>query len=135
MTLPLVSCVTVARGSLPGLKEAVRGYCGQTYARRELIVAVARDVRYVRAVGEFVSSLRRDDIRVLALDGARGAADITLEALGEASGELACIWADNERSHPARLRAQIDHLIASGAGWSIMAERLVYLLPERRLYW
>ncbi len=136
MSLPLVSCVTVARGSLPALKEAVRGYCEQTYARRELIVAAARDARYVRAVREFVSSLGRADIRVLALDDSRpGTTDITVDALRAASGDLVCIWADNERSHTARLQAHVDHLSTTGAGWSAMAERLVYLLPERLLYW
>lgn len=136
MTTPLVSCVMAARGSLPALKEAVRCYCEQTYARRELIVAVARDARYVNAVEEFVSSLGRDDIRVLALDGVRGrGADPMAEALGAAAGEVVCVWADNERSHPARLQVQVNHLTASGVGWSVMTERLVYLLPERQLYW
>ena len=134
MTTPLVSCVTVARGSLPGLKEAVRCYCEQTYERRELIVAVARDERYLRAVEAFVSSLGRGDIRVLAPDESRGA-DPMAEALRAASGEFVCVWVDNERSHSARLQVQVNHLTTSGAAWSVMGERLIFLLPERMVYW
>ena len=134
MTTPLVSCVTVARGSLPGLKEAVRCYCEQTYERRELVVAVARDERYVRAVEAFVSSLGRKDVRVHTLDESRDS-DPMAEALRAASGEFVCVWADNERSHPARLRVQVNHLSTSGAAWSVMGERLVFLLPERMVYW
>ena len=134
MTTPPVSCVTVARGSLPGLKEAVRCYCEQTYERRELIVAAARDERYIRAVEVFVSSLGRADIRVLSLNESRDT-DPMVEALRAASGEFVCVWADNERSHTARLQVQVNHLTTSGAAWSVLGERLVFLLPERMVYW
>jgi hypothetical protein len=132
MNPPFVSCVTVPRGSLARLKTAVQCYCQQTYPHRELLIAACRDPWRQRAVGDYVASLERNDVRVLRpADGD----DSTAAALGAAGGDLACVWADSDVSHPSRLQHQVEHLTRAGLRGSVTGDRLAYLWPNRLLYW
>lgn len=104
----LISCLCVSRPSRWGLlQRAILDFKRQTYADRELVVAVsspqyAEQVRGFAAasgVGDLVTVIRRDQ---------RDQATLLLHAQATAAGSLLAVWDDDNLNVPDRLALAAD---------------------------
>jgi hypothetical protein len=135
-TLPTISCLTVALDRLVLLKEAIHCYCRQTYPNKELIIVTNGDSRYRQAIGDYISWLGRNDIRLVCA----GKAGEDLSALRNVSldaarGTIMCQWNNGDLNHPQRLERQFEHLSAAKADGCCFTDQLRFFFRERLLYW
>lgn len=133
---PTISCLTVTRGRLRLLKQAIRCYLDQTWAARELVIVTDAEPRQVGAIEHYLATLGRADVRLMVAEG-NGLTlgrlrNLSLEA---ARGELVCQWDDDDLYHPERLATQADTLLAGGATACFLTDQLHYFCDEQRLFW
>ncbi|MEV1118792.1 glycosyltransferase [Actinosynnema sp. NPDC049800] len=132
---PLVSCLMVTKDRPALADRAIRCFADQRYTARELVVVTQGTAAYrdrllasVRAHGvERVVVVEADpDARLGALR------NLSLDA---ASGELVCVWDDDDCSHPDRLAVQVDELIRDGAHTSFLSDHLQLFQQDGDLHW
>ena len=134
-SLPKVSCLTVTLDRLELLKEAIRCYCEQTYAQRELVIVTDGSSHYARSINRHLEALARDDIRLVHIEGRRSLGELRNLSLEEATGDLVCQWDDDDLNHPERLRAQLTCLQEAGADACMFTDELHFFTEARELYW
>jgi hypothetical protein len=126
--LPLVSCIMPTGGRPEFAVRAVEYFRRQDWPRRELIVVddgtpglrqlVAGDARikYVRPSERLTTGVKRN------------------LACHQATGELVVQWDDDDWHGPARIRRQVEPLLANEADITGMTEFLVWELGTGRLW-
>jgi glycosyltransferase involved in cell wall biosynthesis len=134
----LASCLMV---TLPGpqrlgfLRRSVADYCRQSYEPRELVIVTNGGAETDHAaLGAYIDSLGRDDIRIR-----RVADDLTLgavrnQSIAAARGEILCQWDDDDRHHPDRLAGQLEALTESGRAAMLLEEVMQFYPQARTLY-
>ena len=133
---PTISCLTVTRGRLRLLKQAIRCYLDQTWTARELVIVTDAEPRRIRAIEHHLTTLGRPDVRLVVAEGT----DLTLGrlrnlSLEAAGGDLFCQWDDDDLYHPERLAVQADALVAGQATACFLTDQLHYFCDERQLFW
>lgn len=117
----LVSCLCVSKPDRWGLlQRAILDFGRQTYADRELIVAVT-DPRFAEQVEEFVERRvgRSVEVTVIQRDQ-RDQGGLLLQAQAAARGDYLAVWDDDNVNAADRLEAQLD-------GAKGLAKAAVYL--------
>lgn len=134
----MVSCLMV---TLPVphrfrfLQRSVADYCRQTHQNRELIIVFdAGTPADKSAIIAHVSSLGRNDIRIV-----DPPTKLTLGALRNLSwtsarGDVVCQWDDDDLHHPQRLESQLGALHASASQAVCLQAVMLYLSDARTLY-
>jgi len=136
---PMVSCLMV---TLPvadrweGLKRSIGDYLRQTHARRELVIVVDTRARAgtAEAIGDYVRGLGRSDIRVFNPAAPASLGALRNVSLSEATGDVLCVWDDDDMRHPERVSRQVASLTASGAEGLCLTHVMQFFPRERRLY-
>ena len=133
-----VSCLMVTLPvpqRLAFLQRSVRAYCRQTHANKELVIVTdAGSQSDKTAIAAFVSSLGRDDIRIvdpprkLTLGGLRNL------SRASANGSVQCHWDDDDLHHPRRLEMQLQALQATGSQGLCLQDVMLYFSASRALY-
>lgn len=113
--------------------RAIRCFADQRYPARELIVVCQGTFNYRRHLAGLARQHGISDVAILeaAQDMSLGA--LRNRALDAASGDLVCIWDDDDCSHPDRLAAQVAQLIEENSHSCFLGEHLQ--LFDRTLYW
>jgi len=133
----MVSCLMVTL-PVPNrfrfLQRSVADYCRQTHGNRELIIVVdASTPADKSAITAHVSSLGRDDIKVvdtptkLTLGGLRNLSWMS------ARGAVVCQWDDDDFHHPQRVELQLGALLASASQAVCLQAVMLYLSDSRTL--
>jgi glycosyltransferase involved in cell wall biosynthesis len=134
---PLVSCLMVSRADrtrIEYFKQSIECYCAQTHDRRELIIIL--DHPTSENEGLFLAaatSFSRGDIHCFAGRGPSLGA-LRNESAEYASGEITCVWDDDDLNHPERVERQLRFLEQSGKAASILQEHCHFFRREKKLY-
>lgn len=124
-----ISCIMASRGRLFPAAHAIHCFRRQTYEDRELVIATgARD----GILRDYVAGLGDGRIRVI------DTGDLTPGALrniaiAAATGDLLCVWDDDDLAHPQRLSVQAAQMAAAGARACFLARLLLWSPAEQRL--
>ncbi|MGP0094544.1 MAG: glycosyltransferase [Xanthobacteraceae bacterium] len=134
----MVSCLLV---TLPiperfcHLRHSIAGYCRQTHQAKELIIVFDQAVPEAQvAIDAHVSSLGRNDIRIVALPNKLSLGALRNLSRDCARGEVLCQWDDDDLHHPQRLERQLRALIESGAQTVCLEEVMQFFPADRMLY-
>lgn len=130
-----ISCICVTRNRPERLKQAISDYCVQTWKDRELIiVADGRGTDRLWLSG-YVKSLDRDDIHLCFPPPYPHYSRLKNIALAMATGDILCLWDDDDRYHPRRLELQLEDMLAKGSDVSYLGEHLVLFEDTGELFW
>jgi glycosyltransferase involved in cell wall biosynthesis len=123
----------VTRDRLAFAARAIRCFADQRYLARELIIVCHGTSDYRRHLADLARQHGITDVAILdaAQDMPLGA--LRNRALDAASGDLVCIWDDDDCSHPDRLATQVAQLIDENSHSCFLGEHLQ--LFDRTLYW
>ncbi|HEY3800433.1 MAG TPA: glycosyltransferase [Caulobacteraceae bacterium] len=121
---PLVSCLMDATGDIGALGRAVDAFQRQTYAPRELVVAV-REPAAADALARYADAGVRT-VLTRAPSGLR-------EAARMAGGEVVAIWSEGDLHDPRRLAVQARILQQLGADACVLGRWAQWRPRERRL--
>lgn len=133
---PKVSCLTITKNRLVLLKQAIACYCHQTYPNKELVIVAAGSKRYQAAIGYYISTLNRNDIRLVPLaEHHVPIGKMRNISLDKATGELICCWDDDDLFHPDRILLQYQALQEKNAGACFLTDFLQLYSQTRRLHW
>jgi glycosyltransferase involved in cell wall biosynthesis len=93
----------------------VAAYCQQTHQNKELVMVLDQGADAEKsAIGTYISSLGRDDIRIVEPTGKLSLGALRNLSRESAGGEILCQWDDDDLHHPQRLERQLSALINSG---------------------
>jgi glycosyltransferase involved in cell wall biosynthesis len=131
-----VSCLMVTRDRPVLAKRAMRCFAEQTHRNRELVVLSEGGPRARGALERHAAALGLDNVRFLP----EPQPDMTLGALrnvalGEASGDVVCQWDDDDCSHPDRIRAQLERMLADKARACFFTDQLHYREDDCSVRW
>jgi hypothetical protein len=125
---PKVSCLTVTQaGRERMLERAIGDFAAQTYPNRELLILHDGDNAWhgtCEALAENARALNSVSINIVRERQRKTLGELRNESVRRASGELLCQWDDDDRSHPERLRRQIETLIAANASACYLEQQL-----------
>jgi glycosyltransferase involved in cell wall biosynthesis len=131
----MVSCLTV---TLPVsrrflfLRRSVADYCRQTHPNREMVIVIDQGtVAEKSAIASFISSLGRNDIRIVDLQDKLSLGRLLNVSRESAKGDVTCIWDDDDFHHPQRLERQLKALIESG-GQAVYLQEVMQFFPDSR---
>ncbi len=113
--------------------RAIRCFANQRYQARELIIVCHGTSNYRRYLAGLARQHKIADVAIFdaAQDMSLGA--LRNRALDAASGDLICIWDDDDCSHPDRLATQVANLTDENSHSCFLSEHLQ--LFDRTLYW
>jgi glycosyltransferase involved in cell wall biosynthesis len=115
--------VTAGRSRLA--ERAVRCFCAQTWANRELIIVDDGTEDYSGMLRQYRAAATIDYHRI-GNDPARRLGALRNLALERARGDYLAQWDDDEWYHPERLETQMQP-IARGSGASVLRQTLMHL--------
>jgi glycosyltransferase involved in cell wall biosynthesis len=136
----LVSCLMVAKATeerLGHIRSSIAGFMAQSHPVKELLVLVddASSLGALALLTAHVGGLKRRDIRVLEIPGARTLGELRNLSLHHAAGEVFCQWDDDDLYHPDRLSKQLATLI-EGEHEAVYLREVMQFFPSRReIYW
>jgi glycosyltransferase involved in cell wall biosynthesis len=134
--LPKISCLTVTKDRILLLKDSVQCFLQQTYPNKELIIIAAGEGHYRNAVESYIAGLNQPSIRLIWFDGEDyslgKARNLSLEA---ATGEIICIWDDDDLYHPERLSRQYLHMAGQDAEGCCLTDFLQFFEKDATLFW
>jgi glycosyltransferase involved in cell wall biosynthesis len=113
--------------------RAIRCFADQRYPARELIIVCQGTSDYRRHLADLAQKHGISDITILDAAGDMSLGALRNRALDTASGDLICIWDDDDCSHPDRLATQVAQLIDDNSHSCFLGEHLQ--LFDRTLYW
>src|ERR1700753_4281140 len=137
--IPAIDCLIV---TLPVperfelVRQSIDDYCRQTYENKRLIIVFNRGTDVSRkAFVDYVTSLQREDIEVIIADDKLNLGALRNLSVEKATAEYVCQWDDDDRSHPERLKAQVECLRESGAEAVFLQDLMQYFPSAKSLYW
>lgn len=120
----------------PALADrAIRGFAAQTYPSRELVVVSQGGPEYGDGIRASMREHGVDDAVLVEADPALQLGALRNRSLDAASGDLLCVWDDDDCSHPDRLSVQVAALRSAGAHTSFLSEHLKYFSEGGELHW
>jgi glycosyltransferase involved in cell wall biosynthesis len=123
---PLVSCLCVSEDRPDYLRKAISCFNAQTYVKKELIlVSRLYDPEYEEIVsgvtgGEVKYYSLEDKTRFFKLGGMRN------YSIAQSSGELFCIWDDDDWHHPMRLEKMVQGILEGKKSGTILPYCLLF---------
>ncbi|MCB0706623.1 MAG: glycosyltransferase [Saprospiraceae bacterium] len=133
---PLISCLTVTKDRIVLLKESIQCFLTQSYPNKELIIVAMGDKMYHKALESYIEKLEAPSLKLIwaesedySLGKARN------QSLQAASGDVICIWDDDDLYHPERLMSQYQHMIAQGAEGCCLTDFLQFFQKDQDLFW
>lgn len=132
-----VSCLMITRPERAAMMaRAADAFARQSWPDRELVVVVDQGPPAARAEAlAQLQALGRDDVRVIAPEGAASLGALRNLAVAEARGELVCGWDDDDLHHPDRIAGQVAALDAAGCEAAVLQEAMLYRAEARVLHW
>lgn len=135
----MISCLMVTKpvpDRFERMKRSVADYLRQTHANRELVMVIDGRVAEptTAAIRAHVASLGRSDIRLAEPAGAASLGALRNVSLGEARGEVVCLWDDDDLHHPDRLARQLATLVEADAETLALRHTMQFVERERLLY-
>jgi glycosyltransferase involved in cell wall biosynthesis len=119
----------------PMFKRSVDAYCHQTYGYRELVIIVDSVCdKEAHEICDHVSTLLRDDIRVVLPSKKLSLGALRNLSWREAIGDFICQWDDDDLAHPRRIELQLLALRSSGKPACYLQEFMQYFPFDRHLY-
>jgi len=131
-----VSCLMVTRDRLVLAKRSIRCFAEQTHPNRELIVLSDGEPRVRGGLARYAAALGLDNVRFIREprpDMPLGA--LRNVAMAQASGDVVCQWDDDDCCHPDRIRAQLAHMLETGAGACFLTDQLHYREDDNTVRW
>jgi glycosyltransferase involved in cell wall biosynthesis len=132
---PPVSCLMVTRDRPELADRAIRCFAAQRYPARELVIVSQGG----RAYGERLRASARahgvPDALVLDADPGLRLGVLRNLSLDAASGDLVCVWDDDDLCHPDRVAVQVAALREAGAHSSFLSDHLQLFADRRHLHW
>ena len=125
-----ISCIMASRGAAFPARLAIDCYRQQTYPDRELIVVSAHPAP---AVAGLIAQLGDPSIRFVAAPPDTPVGLLRNQGIAAATGALACVWDDDDLSHPQRLQWQYDAIIAQRGSACVIGRVLLWWPKRRRL--
>ena len=116
-------------GVLARARPAIEDYLAQSYANRELVIGAARPQA---ALADFVSGLRRSDVRLVALPDA-GPGPLPAALIAAAGGELVCGWDEDTAHDPRRLEMQQRVRASTRAAANFLRRQLIWQPASGRI--
>ncbi|MGH3614299.1 MAG: glycosyltransferase family A protein [Pseudonocardia sp.] len=115
--------------------RAIRCFADQRYPARELVIVSQGTADYRRRLAGLARAHGVTEVRIV-----DAAPDLPLGALRNlsldaATGELVCVWDDDDCCHPDRLRTQVAELVGSRSHTSFLSDHLQLFEEDRSLYW
>lgn len=130
-----ISCICVTRDRPERLKQAIADYCRQTWADKELlIVADGRGSDKLWLPG-FLLGLGRPDIHLCLAPPVEHYSRLKNIALTMATGDVFCLWDDDDRYHPKRLELQLADMQAKNSDVSYLGEHLIKFEGTGEMFW
>jgi glycosyltransferase involved in cell wall biosynthesis len=135
----LVSCLMVTQARADRFRwvtSAIQNYCEQRYRPTELIIVLDDPLEVDRGRLEgWVVALGRSDIHLLPSPRKLSLGALRNLSLDAASGDLICLWDDDDFHHPLRVERQVEHLARTGAAAGLLADCLHLFVASGRCYW
>jgi len=137
--LPTIECLMVTlpvSARFTFAQRSIADYCRQTYPNKKLILVLDRGTDTGRrALHDYVASLRRDDIRIVASEDKSNLGKLRNISMENATADIVCQWDDDDRSHPERLEAQAAFLQSTGLEAVYLQDLMQYSASTGALYW
>lgn len=133
--LPKISCLTVTESRLILLKQAIQCYLHQTYPNKELVIVADGAPLYKDAIKQYVSFLKRPDIRLILLEQRHNLGQLRNISIEEAHGPIIIQWDDDDLYHPKRLELQYNYLTSQKADACLLSDQLSFFEQSREMYW
>jgi len=135
MNAVMVSCLQVT-WPVPQrfgyFQRSLAAYCRQSHANRELVIVLDQgDAGTHTAIASYVSSLGRDDIRIVEPRGKRSLGALRNISCENARGDVLCQWDDDDFHHPQRVEQELKALVESGSA-SVHLEEVMQFFPDSR---
>lgn len=135
--LPKISCLIVTCGRIALIKRSIQCFCDQTYPNRELIIITNEEAEIISQLTHCIASFGdRADIKFEALsDRKYTLGELRNKSIEKASGEIVCIWDDDDLYHPERLMQQYKNMEESKAEVSLLSTYLHFFETDLVLGW
>jgi glycosyltransferase involved in cell wall biosynthesis len=134
----MVSCLMLTLPvpeRLDFVMRSIAAYCRQTLVCKELVVVLDGRVNSGRdALLDYIGSLRRSDIRIVAPPGPLSLGQLRNISVAAARGDFLCQWDDDDCSHPERLARQLTHLLEGHHEAALLQDVVQYFPQSRSLY-
>ena len=125
--------VTRARPVLAA--RAIRCFAEQRYPNRELVIVCQGTHAYRCRLAGLARQHAITDVTILDADQDLPLGALRNRSLDAASGELVCVWDDDDCSHPDRLATQVAQLVHEGSHTSFLGDHLQLFEDDRTMYW
>jgi glycosyltransferase involved in cell wall biosynthesis len=118
------------------VRNSIAAFCDQTHRDKELIIVVDPEPVSVRTtLAEYVTTLRRNDIRILVSPQKLMLGQLRNLSVDNAQGDVVCQWDDDDLYHPQRLECQFAALMQADYEAVYLRDVMQYFPTERTLYW
>ena len=132
----MVSCLMLTLPvpeRLDFVMRSIAAYCRQTVVCKELVVVLDGRVNSGRdALLDYIGSLRRSDIRIVAPPGPLSLGQLRNISVAAARGDFLCQWDDDHCSHPERLARQLKHLLEGHHEAALLQDVVQYFRNHAR---
>jgi len=139
VAFPTIECLMVtlpAPGRFNFAQRSIDDYCRQTYPNKKLTLVLDHGSETARqTLCDHVTSLRRDDIRIISPEKKLNLGELRNLSVDTATAEIICQWDDDDRSHPERLEAQVKVLQTMRLDAVYFQDLMQYFPSAGTLYW
>jgi glycosyltransferase involved in cell wall biosynthesis len=117
-------------------KASIRAFCNQTHPDKELVIVVDEEpADGLAALGEYIRSLGRSDIRIVLCPRNLILGKKRNLSLDSARGDVLCQWDDDDLFHPQRLECQLACLREGDHEAVYLQEVMQYFPRAQSIYW
>lgn len=126
--------------TLPGRRHrmirAIEAWTRQTHVDRELVVVIDQGPQADRdAAAAAITQLGVADIKVVLPSRALSLGALRNLAVANASGDVLCVWDDDDLHHPLRVARQLAAMVQAGAKATVLQDVMLFREAPRILHW
>lgn len=127
----------VTCGRIALTKRSIQCFCDQTYPNRELIIITNEKKSIISQLTKCIASFNAQiNIRFEAIsDRKYTLGELRNQSIEKATGEIVCIWDDDDLFYPERLMQQYLNMVESQAEASLLSTYLHFFEPDLILGW
>src|SRR5262249_15060347 len=126
---PLISCLMVTRGDIRLISSALHCFNLQTYPNKELVIIYYDKKSLVK---DFVEQKCTSNVKLVYVEGRQSLGELRNISVKEASGQIVCIWDDDDLYGKDRLQIQASPLIKMQLS-AVFLQRLLIWWPEKEI--
>ena len=132
-----VSCLMVTRPDrVVMMAGAVQAWIRQTHTDRELIVVIDQGPAEARAAAAArIEGFGCGEITVVTPPAPLSLGALRNLAVARASGDVVCVWDDDDLHHPQRIARQLDAMTKAGCAATVLQEAMLYRPAAKTLRW